>query len=160
MTFDDFATFQKELFDAAAGMSSTKGKEYSNGEDRFGNFVRLANRLGIKREQVLYVYLTKHLDGIESRIVRGHILSSESTYGRILDAITYLTLLAGMLEEDERVAGHTVGTNGNTHPGVDAAAGIPQPQLIFPFLSGTREVVRSPEQEKAPARVNGGGCSK
>lgn len=99
MTFENFEEFQHTLLEECQGMGKTKGKEYANSEDRFGNFNRLAERLGISREQVLYVYMTKHLDGIESRIVTGKTFSTESTRGRIVDVITYLTLLAGMFEE-------------------------------------------------------------
>lgn len=99
MTFEQFNAFQESLLEEVKGMARTKGKEYANGVDRFGNFNRLAQRLGITREHVLYVYLAKHLDSIESRIVTGRTFSTETTRGRIIDAITYLTLLAGMLEE-------------------------------------------------------------
>jgi len=107
MDFEAFPKFQDELFDECRRMAATKGKEYAKGADRFGNFNRLAERLGIKREQVLMVYLTKHLDGIESRIVHGQTFSTESTRGRIIDAITYLTLLAGMLQEEDQHGGTT-----------------------------------------------------
>jgi hypothetical protein len=102
VTFDQFNSFQDALLEEVRGMAKTKGKEYANGEDRFGNFNRLAQRLKISREHVLYVYLGKHLDGIETRLVTGQTFSAEGTRGRIVDAITYLTLLAGMLEEESR----------------------------------------------------------
>jgi len=98
MTFDDFDKFQNKLFSECFDIAQTKGKEYANGADRMGNFNRLSERLGISPEQVLYVYLTKHLDAIESYVKTGKVMSEEGIRGRITDAITYLTILAGMAE--------------------------------------------------------------
>lgn len=99
MNFQQFDDFQKEIFAEVVSMAATKGKEYANDADRFANFNRLAQRLGVKREQILYVYLTKHLDSIESFVKNGQTFSNEGIRGRIVDAITYLTLLAGMIDE-------------------------------------------------------------
>jgi hypothetical protein len=57
----------------------------------------------VSREQVLWVYTTKHLDGIQA-YVNGHRSQREGVEGRINDAITYLILLRGMVE-DERING-------------------------------------------------------
>lgn len=100
MTFPDFDKFQADLIEDVRNMATSKGKEYANSEDRFGNFNRLAQRLGIKREQVLLIYFTKHLDAIESFVKTGQTFSDEHIMGRIIDAITYLTLLGGMIHED------------------------------------------------------------
>ena len=102
MTFPEFDAFQLALLEQVKAMATSKGKEYANGEDRFGNFNLLATRLGLTREQVLWVYLVKHLDGIESFIMTRTIHSNEPIQGRIVDAITYLTILAGMLEPSKK----------------------------------------------------------
>ncbi|PZM88457.1 MAG: hypothetical protein DIU79_16840, partial [Actinobacteria bacterium] len=76
-------------------------REYAHREDNaFANFERVAERLGLTREAVLLVYLEKHLDGIHS-YVQGHRSQRESVKGRINDAIVYLTLLRGMIDERE-----------------------------------------------------------
>lgn len=80
-------------------MRDTKGKEYAHSESRFANFDRGAERLGISRTMILNVYLHKHLDAIDSYVKTGQV-HSEAIRGRIVDAITYLGLLAGILEEE------------------------------------------------------------
>tara|TARA_R100000458_G_scaffold12744_1_gene10536 strand:- start:452 stop:643 length:192 start_codon:yes stop_codon:yes gene_type:complete len=45
------------------------------------------------------VYLLKHIDGISS-FVNGHKSQREDVRGRITDAIVYLCLLWGMIEEE------------------------------------------------------------
>lgn len=76
--------------------------EYANSDvNCFGNFDRLSATLGISPEQVLLVYLTKHMDGINS-YVKGHKSQRESVKGRIVDAIVYLNLLYGMVLRSEK----------------------------------------------------------
>jgi hypothetical protein len=99
MTFKEFDDFQKALFTEVEVMKSSKGKEYANSEDRFANFNRLADELGLKNYQVGWVYTKKHLDAIAHYCKVGHIESTESIWGRFVDAICYLTLMAGMIEK-------------------------------------------------------------
>ena len=74
-------------------------KEYAMDEDNvFANFERISNNLDISREQVLMVYLLKHIDGINAW-VKGHKSQRENVRGRIKDAIVYLCLLWGMSED-------------------------------------------------------------
>ena len=100
MTFEAFDKFTTDVIQKVLLMRDTKGKEYAHTADRFDNFNRLAARLNLPREKVWQVYFTKHLDAIESFIDNGREFSDEGIQGRIVDAITYLTLLAGMIEED------------------------------------------------------------
>ena len=100
MTFPEFDDFFDKLIAECRSTQGTKGKEYANGESRFGNFDRLAATLGMTREQIALVYLQKHLDSIASYIKTGQVSSTEGIRGRYVDAITYLTLMAGMAEED------------------------------------------------------------
>lgn len=75
-------------------------KEYAREADNaFANFERIASNLNLKREEVLLVYLLKHVDGITS-FVKGHKSQREDVRGRITDAIVYLCLLWGMIEND------------------------------------------------------------
>jgi hypothetical protein len=101
MTFDEFDRIAERIVTQVRRMSETKGKEYSQTANRFDNFNRLAARLNLPRNKVLLVYLTKHLDAIESYVQNGQTYSSEPVFGRIVDAITYLMLLGGMIAEDE-----------------------------------------------------------
>lgn len=78
-------------------------KEYAHdSENAFGNFERLAVALKISREQILWVYVQKHLDGIVSWI-NGHKSQREDVRGRIKDVMVYLVLLWGMVDDSENV---------------------------------------------------------
>ena len=101
MTFEDFDRYQANILEEVVKMKNTKGREYANSESRFANFDRLSDRLNISNLQVALVYLTKHMDAIESYIGRGRTYSTETIQGRIVDAITYLTLIGGMIQEIE-----------------------------------------------------------
>ena len=75
-------------------------KEYARKSDNaFANFERVGKNLELSREDVLLVYLLKHIDGICS-FVKGHKSQREDVRGRITDAIVYLCLLWGMVEDD------------------------------------------------------------
>lgn len=102
MTFEQFDNFQAELLAEVVEMKNTKGKEYANSESRFANFDRLSKELVLTNTQIAWVYVTKHLDAIKSRIRTQETYSTEPIRGRIVDAITYLTLIAGMIQEGEQ----------------------------------------------------------
>jgi hypothetical protein len=100
MTYEQMAAVldrmhQEEREVRAAGQSEYAHKE----ENSFANFERVAERLGLTREQVLLVYLEKHLDGIHS-YVQGHRSQREDVSGRIKDARMYLALLQGMIDQE------------------------------------------------------------
>ena len=74
-------------------------KEYARKSDNaFANFERVGKNLELSRENVLLVYLLKHIDGI-SAYVKGHKSQRENVRGRITDAIVYLMLLWAMTVE-------------------------------------------------------------
>ena len=76
-------------------------KEYARTEDNvFANFERVASYTGVSREAVLIVYLLKHIDGIMA-YVNGHKSQREDVSGRITDAIVYLLLFRGMIEDGQ-----------------------------------------------------------
>jgi|ERR1035437_4034685 hypothetical protein len=100
MTHKQFNEYQHDLLNKVVGMGDTKGKEYANSESRFANFDRAADELGLTNIQVAWVYVKKHLDGIAS-FCRTQKEFSEPIEGRIVDAIVYLTLIAGMIAEKE-----------------------------------------------------------
>ena len=76
-------------------------KEYARKSSNvFANFERVAKSLQLTREEVLLVYLLKHIDGISS-YVKGHKSQREDIRGRLTDAMVYLCLLWGMVNENE-----------------------------------------------------------
>ena len=86
-------------------------KEYAHDIDNvFANFERSASLLDIPRDKALMVFLLKHIDGI-SAYVKGHKSQREDVTGRITDAIVYLCLLRGIIEDvKNRTEGNVVRT--------------------------------------------------
>ena len=77
-------------------------KEYAHdGDNSFANFERIAEQVGVTREQVLVVFLLKHIDGIMAHI-KGHRSQREDITGRIGDARVYLALFQGMIEDGRK----------------------------------------------------------
>lgn len=103
MTFDQFNKYQEQLLAQVVAMKDTKGREYANSESRFANFDRLSTQLNLKNYQIGWVYLAKHLDSIASFCKSGRTFSTETIQGRIVDAIAYLTLIGGMIQESENI---------------------------------------------------------
>lgn len=107
MSPDAFVNLLLGTFDRLVQLTKTKGREYAGSADQLANFRRLSARLNIHPAQVLLVYLTKHLDSIETHIrdlASGNAgatpAPSEPIEGRIDDAILYLCLLKGLLHVD------------------------------------------------------------
>jgi len=85
-------------------------QEYAHdAEDVFANFNRISNLLDSDRKKILLTYMLKHIDGITA-YVKGHKSQREDVRGRITDAIVYLMLLWGMIEEED---GSMSGTEDN-----------------------------------------------
>lgn len=106
MTREEFDELLSSTFGTLAALSDTKGAEYAHDADQLANFKRLGERLGMTSEAVLMVYLTKHLDSIESYIRRPSVDLSEPIDGRIDDAILYLCLLKALIHDSDRPANH------------------------------------------------------
>lgn len=90
----------RECIAACDAILKVKGNDYTQGDDRLKNFDRNGARLGLRPEQVLAVYMNKHLDAIETYLRRGAV-ESEPIEGRIQDAINYLLLLYKMVRREE-----------------------------------------------------------
>lgn len=101
MNKSEFLKHVVYVTDVLTSLSKTKGAEYAGNDNAFANFERLSDQLGLTREQVLMVYLTKHLDGINNWI-KTRKEFSEPIEGRIEDAILYLMLLHAMVKESKK----------------------------------------------------------
>lgn len=105
MNGEEFEKTIHVLHERLLRLTATKGAEYTQGRDnRFDNFERQAEALGLTREQVLLVFLNKHLDSITT-YVKDRALGRERKYsepmtGRVDDAILYLLLLRGMMQKN------------------------------------------------------------
>lgn len=96
-----------ELYKRLLALTQTKGEEYKGEEDnQFANFEREAAENSLTREQILMVFLSKHLNSIRTYVAdhaRGRIREyAEPISGRIDDAILYLLLLRGMAVENDQ----------------------------------------------------------
>jgi hypothetical protein len=101
MTKERMAEKMQEIFEECNKLRGAGQAEYARREgEAFANFMRVAERLGLDRKQVLMVYMEKHLDGIHAYI-NGHKSQREDVRGRINDVITYACLLRGMVDEEE-----------------------------------------------------------
>ena len=90
-----------EIFAKCIETHDSGQKEYADDtRNVFANFSRIANRLDLSQEEVLLVYLFKHIDGITSH-VKGHESQREDVRGRITDAIVYLCILWGMCDDHD-----------------------------------------------------------
>lgn len=102
MTFEDFEILQKDIFLQCSAMANTKGREYSRTVERFANFKRIAEKnKKLNPLDVCQIFLAKHIDGIDSFVENGRTFSEERIYGRIVDAIVYMTLMYGLIQEAE-----------------------------------------------------------
>jgi len=93
--------FFERVFDDEIMETRAAGQaEYAHDTDNaFANFERTAGELGLRREQVLWVFAMKHRDGIAAYL-QGHTSQREDVTGRIKDLIVYLLLLWAMVEQD------------------------------------------------------------
>jgi dsRNA-specific ribonuclease len=103
-----FVERTRELFDECLALMDKKGVEYSGKEDKFANFKKEAAKLDVFPEMICHIYLCKHLDSIDNfikRYIHGEKITeieetlSEPITGRFVDAINYLTILKGMIDE-------------------------------------------------------------
>ena len=101
MTKKKMEALISQIFKEIQTVREAGQKEYArNQNNAFANFERIANNLDTSREKILMVYLLKHMDGILSYI-NGHKSQREDVRGRITDAIVYLCLLWGMINDTD-----------------------------------------------------------
>ena len=101
MTKPEMDKLMNKIFSIVNKTRDEGQAEYARAdEDVFANFRRVGSYTGQPKEAVLMTYFTKHIDGIASHI-NGHTSQREDVTGRITDAIVYLCLLWGMVDENK-----------------------------------------------------------
>ena len=101
MNHDQMMTLMDSIFTKCIDTHAKGQKEYADNEQQvFDNFNRIGKRLDLSSEEVLAIYLLKHIDGITS-FIKGYKSQREDVRGRITDCIVYLCILWGMIEEKE-----------------------------------------------------------
>ena len=99
MKHKNMLNFMNYIFDEIKEMHIAGQKEYAMDQDNvFANFERIAEQTGFDKKMVLWIYLMKHIDGIASYL-KGHKSQREDVEGRLTDAIVYLCILWGMVED-------------------------------------------------------------
>lgn len=103
----EFTELMEARFDWLRSINDTKGSDYAGGEDVLANIKRTAARCGLTTRQVVHVFLTKHLDAIDTYVQTGE-LKSEEISNRTGDVMFYMLLLeadsievAGVAVDDE-----------------------------------------------------------
>jgi len=100
MTNQELLKRAQELFQKCLDTLESKGKVYSGEVNAFRNFTDVARELGISRKMVWWVYFRKHIDAIWAYVTFDY-KDPEPIEGRIMDAINYLILLYGMIEQEK-----------------------------------------------------------
>lgn len=101
----EFEKVFAETVDSIKRLLVVKGGEYAGSEDRLANFKRGAERVGIHPYQILWIYLSKHVDSVETFIkdegkgIRRE--RSEPIDGRLDDIINYCILMKALIRENE-----------------------------------------------------------
>ena len=91
-----------------------KADEYNLEEDRLGFFKRSAAFAQITPEQALYGFLLKHLQSITDMVMSGNSYPEDLWKEKITDAMNYLVLLLGLLEDTGRSRGKPGPKKGKT----------------------------------------------
>ena len=100
MKVEDFFAWSENEMDIEHKIMYSKGKEYTvSSDDKLKNFKSVGERLNLKPEEILLVYLLKHMDSIRNYVQTGTEACEESISGRIRDARNYLLLLHAMILE-------------------------------------------------------------
>ena len=112
--------------------------EYAHDDDNvFANFNRTSDLLEVDKKKVLMTYMLKHIDGIAA-FVKGHRSQREDVRGRITDCIVYLTLLWGMIEEEDGI----LSRKKNDAPLRDVLKGVPTENKDLSVDNGLRSTDR------------------
>lgn len=102
MTQAEMANLLKDIFAECDAARAAGQAEYAHDPNNaFRNFEAVGKRLHLPREKALWILFEKHADGIVAYL-NGHRSQREPVQGRIKDAIVFLCLLRGMIDENER----------------------------------------------------------
>lgn len=109
---------------------NVKGGEYANSLDVLANFKRGAELVGLQPLQVLFVYLSKHYDGVASYVRKTAAgeqpVLSEPIEGRLDDIIVYCTLAKALIQEakSQIVLSGDSDQHGSGFPGLSVAGAV------------------------------------
>jgi hypothetical protein len=100
MVTSDYDKIADGLLTEARSIETAKRPGYTIGsDDVLANFKRVADRTGLTVGQVWAVYFLKHVDAITSVMTKPDLPCAEAPLGRFADAVNYLRLGWGILNE-------------------------------------------------------------
>ena len=100
-TKQDVKHLMEEIFKQVMDTRDKAHDEYAQSEDAHANFRRQGEALAIPPEKVLWIFATKHWDGVASWIKGRRDNLRENIRGRIKDLIVYLILLWALVDDIE-----------------------------------------------------------
>jgi len=114
METERFNKIVEEQVERIKSVLIKKADEYNLEEDRLGFFKRSAAFAQETPEQALYGFLLKHLQSITDMVQSGNSYSEDLWREKITDAMNYLVLLLGLLEDTGRAKGKPGPKKGKT----------------------------------------------
>lgn len=105
MDAKEFEVVVKDTMKSIQRLLLVKGGEYAGSDDRLANFKRGQLRTGAHPYQVLWVYLSKHIDSVET-FIKDTVAEvdrerSEPIEGRLDDIINYCLLMKALVKETQ-----------------------------------------------------------
>ena len=98
MKRDKFTQHREEFMDKCFQLLDDKGADYQDGNCVFQSFKNDADAAGITVDQVLLLYLSKHMRVIQKHLA-GHTPQSEPIETRLLDAVNYMIFISALIKE-------------------------------------------------------------
>jgi len=92
----------QEFFDQCMGILNRKGSDYTVEGDALKEITQVAGHLAVTPEQVLWVYMYKHLAALLNYLQRG-ALQTESARERLRDIANYCALMSLFVESAENI---------------------------------------------------------
>lgn len=103
MTNKDFAELQLRIFEDCMKISKAKGADYTKGsQDALANFKEAGKDVDVNALKICWIFTNKHYSAITNYVKTGGQSESEPIAERIKDAINYLTLMQGIINETKQ----------------------------------------------------------
>ena len=99
MKTEEFNKIVEDQLERIRSVLVKKADEYNLEDDRLGFFKRSAAFAQETPEQALYGFLLKHLQSITDMVMSGESYPEDLWKEKITDAMNYLVLLLGLLED-------------------------------------------------------------
>jgi hypothetical protein len=98
MTNAELIAFFEKTAKEVIALRKAKAVDYSHNDDAFLTIRMVAEDTGLKPEQVLHIFMTKHYDAIRKYLIHPG-KTTEPIEARINDLIVYLILIKALLSE-------------------------------------------------------------